>query len=41
MGFNIVTVKRFIAPELLEDFKNAIAGVDANKNLMVEMLKKQ
>lgn len=41
MVYHIVTVKRFIAPELLEDFKKAIVGVDANKNLMVEMLKKQ
>ena len=36
-----ITAKKFVDPDILEDFKRTVAGSDYNKNLLVEMLKKQ
>ena len=36
-----VTVKKFIAPELLDEFKLAVAGSDSTKLGIVEELKKK
>ncbi|KAL8789340.1 MAG: hypothetical protein Q9195_006867 [Heterodermia aff. obscurata] len=40
-SFTIVTVKKFIAPELLDEFKQAVAGSDSTKLGIVEELKKK
>ena len=36
-----VTAKKFIELQYLEGFKEAVAGSDFNKNLLIEILKKQ
>lgn len=38
---SIVTVKKFIPPELLDEFKQAVAGSDSTKLGIVEELKKK
>ena len=37
----IVTVKKFIPPELLDEFKEAVAGSDSTKLGIIEELKKR